>query len=63
MRIPDLKGADAATVDEAIRPHQGHALEARPRTYVDEEDNQMYEETHLGLFCRDCNADLLYLDE
>lgn len=58
-----LKGSAATRVDEAIRPHQRHRLEATPREYVDDEDGQTYEETFLVLRCADCDADLLELDE
>lgn len=58
-----LKGSAANEVDEALRDHKGHHLEAADRTYIDEEDGQEYEETFLALRCLDCTTDVLELDE
>ena len=58
-----LKGSAANEVDEALRLHEGHRLEAVPVTYVDPDDHQTYQETFLRLRCSDCDVDLLELDE
>lgn len=56
-----LKGSAANEVDEATRPHEGHALEAV--SVIIREDGTVWIGEFLRLRCRDCDVDFLELDE
>jgi hypothetical protein len=89
--LGSLKGTAAATVDESIRPHEGHCLAAEPRLWIEKtaadghdeltrvftkpvdiygirfpqsiDDAPLYQDAFLILRCRDCDVDILELDE
>lgn len=56
-----LKGGAANEVDEALQPHEGHALEAV--SLIIRDDGEVWTDSFLRLRCRDCDVDILELDE